>query len=985
MTSFEILSDTVLTLSIVVESATAKALSLTTKDNTLDVLIAPCPAKVVEHLLTERIRLLNIRSQLKDTLDGFTNLSIGRRISTSTDIDISPDTSDALTRARILLSELLFGRESSILRSRLYATVLMRMSRVLFVNAESSLFDNDYLISLVESDVSNIRERLDMVQAEDAMKAVEEAERRGVDADIVRSVRVSAIIDAIGLLKESAEQRILDLFLSSESLQSTVQVQRSPSRASPISLGRSSSSESSLAQSLSLISNLYLSSIRELINDQLGTPERFGKISGQTGKMIILKFFIKDDKLFSNMLEPYLSLLQYECTPSPVLLPGTKFNSLQVSYQQMKNSISPTLSPASVRAYKDELQKLSNMVCLNDFLDWYGENVLLETHQWLARTLKQAWENKENRYNLPWDIDSVGHKSTLPETLATQIKVFLDLCTEEITVSTEASPAPLQTGGGSVTLKEIRLLKINAHIVTASARCFLLLAEEFKRTLQMKHWAEGQDAEERNQNGNFLIAIINDCFRTSNVHLGFLLQELVAEEATSEIGALVASATAAFNYVAEKSIAILVSVIFTDIEAMLLSFDSLWGTDTFVKEMVEPLKEYFRDIQTSMVPYYFQDLIIYSARSCVLRFLIFLRDRANRAERFKEDEIIRLNKDIAILKAAFTQNNPLLVDRLNETFCYLEELESLIRLDEYSQSSVQDQLRVYASRYQGESRQIPRAVLTCCLKLRVTSGPYHYSVVEGILGKDGSGGPTELSPERKERDITACTFEHDLFKKVFSTESISLDSVSHDARYLLESATKKSTGSVFSWFGGKEKASKASILVLRRQLDLEFGQAFEADEFGCITPEKADHDAKAVDSKSPDEDQVLIQISDLKVRGIATSAVFSKPNPYLVIECVGDRQKTETCFGNSEASWDGVILTFKVQRSKLLQTTKDTNIQLYVFDKEYLRRKVPLGSVRVNLAGIHVHDIVDWFALKGVGSNVNSSVHLNITLLDPKK
>jgi hypothetical protein len=839
--------------------------------------------------------------------------------------------------------------------------------------------------------VANVRSRLEMTQAEDAMRAVEEAERRSVDADALRSVRVSAIIDAINLLCETAERRILDAFLSSEKLEPF----SSPSKfgLSAVSLIRDTSSSGyPIIPCLTMISNLYLSSIRELINDQLGTSERFTKVSGQQGKLTLLNFLIDNDKLFANMLEPYLSILSFEVQPTPVLLPGEKFNTQQVSYQQMRNSIGLALSPAEVKAYKEDLQKLSNMVCLNDFLDWYGEDVLLETQKWLARNLKQAWDKKENRYNLPWDIDPIRYRSTLPEDLASQIKCFLDLCTEEVSATQCQGLNEVQrlNRASSLLLKETRLLKIKAHITTASARCFLLLAEEFKRTLQMKHWAEGESAEECNQNGNFLIAIINDCYRTNSKHLGQLSRELMREEDTSDMGALIKSATSAFNYVAEKAIAILVSVIFTDIEETLLSFDSLWGSDTFMKKMMEPLSGYFVEIKATMVDDYFQDMIAYSARSCVLRFLIFLRDRANKNLRFTEKDIAQLQYDISLLKCSFIKNCPRATDKINETFSYLEEVENLISSDAYSQSSVQDNIRLYANRYQGASRQIPRAVLDCCLTLRVTSGPYHQSVVDGILGKEGEAARTiETPPQEKERDLTASTFERDLFKKVFSSQTVALENVSHDARYLVESAAKKSGGSLSlfgSWFGGKEKESKASILHLRRQLDLSFGQVFDADEFK--TPEKApDYKENDIEPRTSNEegDQVVIEISQLKVKGIVSSATFSQANSYLVIQYMKDRKKTE-CVAGSEAEWNGIILQFKVERAKLLQgSSEDTILQLFVFDKQLVNRKVPIGSVKVSLAGIHVHDIDNWFALSGVKSNINSSVHLTITLVDPMK
>lgn len=139
--------------------------------------------------------------------------------------------------------------------------------------------------------------------------------------------------------------------------------------------------------------------------------------------MLLLKFLIYDDKIFVDMIEPYTKLLRAECTPIPVLLPSHKFSVNQMSYQNiLKISLSsPDKNNQSLRMYKDSLTKLSNMVSLNEFLEWYGRDVVLDTQKWLARTLENAFKSKQNKFNLPWDFDTNNsdkfYVSTLPETL----------------------------------------------------------------------------------------------------------------------------------------------------------------------------------------------------------------------------------------------------------------------------------------------------------------------------------------------------------------------------------------------------------------------------------------------------------------------------------------------------------------------------------------------------------------------------------------
>lgn len=51
----------------------------------------------------------------------------------------------------------------------------------------------------------------------------------------------------------------------------------------------------------------------------------------------------------------------------------------------------------------------------------------------------------------------------------------------------------------------------------------------------MKHWADGKTPEERSENGNFLIALINDSFRTCTSHLDPLLEIPVSESSLSDV------------------------------------------------------------------------------------------------------------------------------------------------------------------------------------------------------------------------------------------------------------------------------------------------------------------------------------------------------------------------------------------------------------------------------------------------------------------
>lgn len=499
-----------------------------------------------------------------------------------------------------------------------------------------------------------------------------------MDAESLRTINVPALIDAVNHLVDCSEQRVIECLLSSD-----------------VHAGN-------ILKLLSQPINLYLTSARELLNHYLGTEDKFSQVPGQENKILLLKFLIYDDKIFVDMLNPYMKLLKASCTPIPVLLPSHKFTSNQLPYNQILSiaASSTTMSPppsVAIKQYREKLQKLINMVSLNEFLEWYGRDLVLETQRWLARTLMNAAKTKQNSYDLPWDFSQDKmYVSTLPETLRFQLNVYLDLCTSQSDLSdptlvdandsisapssapttptnakkqpsfhdfmTPSSSSVVVQGDVQVApshsptkLKKSRLLRVNALIVKAIARCFLLLAEEFKRALQLKHWADGKSAEEKSQNGNFLISLINDSFRTCTVHLDPLIDIEVSESAKNEVKSLVTSVTTAFHWVAEKSVTILVSLIYSDLEDVLVNFDEMWisGGKNTTKMITSTLKDYFVDIERIMEPHFYKSVVMHSAKACVLRYLYFFKDRST-VGALNEDQAQDMKNDIISVKTCFT-------------------------------------------------------------------------------------------------------------------------------------------------------------------------------------------------------------------------------------------------------------------------------------------------------------------------------------------
>lgn len=407
------------------------------------------------------------------------------------------------------------------------------------------------------------------------------------------------------------------------------------------------------------------------------------------------------------------------------------------------------------------------------------------------------------------------------------------------------------------------------------------------------------------------------------------------------------------------------------------------------------LQEYFRDIAVIMESHYYKSVILYSAKSTVLRYLLFLHDRSS-VSKLTEEEAMLLQTDISTLKSCFVNALEHPSGQLLALFVYLEDMCSLIRL-EFSQPTVQSLLQAIVDRYRGEGREIARLVVDCCLKLRPVCSSYHKSVVDGILGSTSS-----LSKAASPQDL-----DTDLFRKVFLPEWSKVPSsvivkdskekndamyanttlkhahtpMSNPFRYVAESAHRR--------FWNVKDKEKSHLVALRRALDLEFGHTSGTGEKGDTAADEYDErgDENGDDGDEHEGmtlDSITIEIFSIQVKGLVSASFFSKPNPYCVFQCSGSgkRQKTSVLSGKTDASWDSV-LTFQLDRTQFF-TGKYDKLNVWIFDKEILRRKNLLGSVCVSLAGINVHDIDSWFALEGSTTSEKGKIHLSIRFIDEK-
>lgn len=116
-------------------------------------------------------------------------------------------------------------------------------------------------------------------------------------------------------------------------------------------------------------------------------------------------------------------------------------------------------------------------------------------------------------------------------------------------------------------------------------------------------------------------------------------------------------------------------------------------------------------------------------------------------------------------------------------------------------------------------------------------------------------------------------------------------------------------------------------------------------------------------------------IEEIAVKGIETTSMISKPNPYCSFVINNERVKTTVKSSKSAASWSSPLL-LKVAISNL----SNTYLKVDVFDKEPIRRKRLIGSVSVKLNGLDIGPKKSWYALQGGEQISSAEIHFSIRI-----
>ena len=91
---------------------------------------------------------------------------------------------------------------------------------------------------------------------------------------------------------------------------------------------------------------------------------------------------------------------------------------------------------------------------------------------------------------------------------------------------------------------------------------------------------------------------------------------------------------------------------------------------------------------------------------------------------------------------------------------------------------------------------------------------------------------------------------------------------------------------------------------------------------------------------------VTVTVTDIKVKNLISGAYIGKANPYVVMSLAGVRLKTKVKWNENNAKWEDSIVFDEIASLRSSGT-----LDVKVYDKERLARKVLLGAVTLDIAG----------------------------------
>ena len=941
----------------------------------LELLVGPCLASRLQSVLSTRVSVWNIRSQLKGLSAATLGASMERRPSVYSPLKSShlakKDALIVLPMARIIIG-LLEDRMSTLndpqngLNIRTYQNLLtgyrLRVYMAHLVHLCRNLTDGpDYTVETVTTVLQS-----DMTVTTNSYPVAD-----GDSSDEVRS----SILNKFEFLIDSAIERVRDYVLCSYD-----------------HLRQDISAGTNLLEEL--ISG-YHNAIKYVFFPYIATKECFKRVKGNELRLFLIQFLIDNNRRYDDIIRSIISLKQWTYS-----------------------------SPMSIIDSKHIL----------DIIDWYSQNIVQETRTWLGKTVQNASIFKLNAHDLPWDVETTNDDmfiTSLPETLQIQLNIYMSLC-KKTNLSTSCSiPAstsdsfvvsvPLPPHEEQELMKSRYAIRMNDRTVYAIGQSYMLLAEEYKRALQTKHWEQGsRDSGEIKANLQFLLATLNDCHRVTSTHVQCICDVSVSDQIN--ISGILTSIQGAFSQVSNIALKYITRILFNDMNSIMLDFDLLWpeGSSNVNRRVCTIIDRFITDIYNTVDRQQLVRILACCAEVVVLRYLVYFRDRAESNNKLNKAETERFMSDIHDLNELFTRNNPEIVSAgshsksvLMQQLEYIQDIGDLLTLDTDAKAYT-ELLKHTLRRYSGSDYfTVGMSVLkVLVLPLRQDTTPTLIALVnktildvqkEAVIGSpkylsyeredlwirlfdDIANRDDDTEPESNPSSNTAVTPGGKEKRKSLNMSALSVSTpsrVSKPLKYLREQASNL-LEKVALPIGDKalKRKNEEYAVNIMRKLGLEddavkeelFDGGSSDDNMSLVSGVS---ELEPIDyTKSDEQDGTFchVKITNIKVKGLRSASFMSSANPYVAISLGQQRQKTKVIWNCNEGEFVNAVILLKTSISRLA----NQRISVRVYDKERIRRKRLMGAVNIKLAGIDVRRIGSWYALEGGSIGNNGDIYLDL-------
>jgi hypothetical protein len=593
--------------------------------------------------------------------------------------------------------------------------------------------------------------------------------------------------------------------------------------------------------------------------------------------------------------------------------------------------------------------------------DWYSRSLVLNIKGWLSRNLEHVNRTKEY-ISLPWDYEQLNElcTSVLPETFQYQLSVFFELCTTLV----------LNRDDGSQRNKRNKqLLLLNEKIVSAVGSSLELLAAEYARALQAKHWG-GADSEEALLNLRFLMSVANDSLRIQTEHT-----RPMGEVQTTSAGgceAAIKSVFVAFEKVRTDALRRLARLLFGELQEYLSGFELQWSKSTnnvLVGTILATLEDYFTDLQRNLDVRNFVSLLNTCCGICIARYLLFLRERCAKKLALSSEEMVKLADDVIRVRKSFKRwisraerASGALDDELGRDMdrClkFLGDVQQLLTLRPVSNLRIA--VVALLSSYPGELHHIAGGVL----KLLTLRPDYDLETINMVAAEE-----RKYSTSAEQRTDSHDEHDCDLFVRVFGG-LVSEEAPIITPHKLPRQDPLKVIREIAADFSLTPHSLRYRDEVHR--LDVERMVGLRT----TVSRTSSEGDLQQQQESIRSDDLCMVFVADVRVRGLSSGSLLGLCNPYVVVSLGEARAKTSVQWNRRvDAAWQGEMLSVRVSGARLAASS----LRVEVFDKERIRRKKLIGDVTVRLSGLDVHDINSWFALN-CESVKGCEIHLSLRL-----